>query len=157
MNQLLGQDARNTTSPVSRALKSGHYGPKTNDEAIRCGSLSRGRLILEVVLVCRSITSSGSDGRIVLSACLPGSIPHLLGHCFGASATPGGTASFCFPDSSPRTGLGPSPECTTWHLGVAPTRMASPRCDPSRSGIQNRRHDHVSEQSDSYGLPRQRC
>ena len=61
MNQLLGQDAMNRTSPVSRALKSGHYGPKANDEAIRCGSLSRGRLNLEVVLVCRSITSSGSE------------------------------------------------------------------------------------------------
>lgn len=39
--------------------------------------------------------------------CLPSSIPHLLGHCFGANATPGGTAPFCFPDSSPRASLGP--------------------------------------------------
>jgi len=31
----------------------------------------------------------------------------LLGHCFGAIATPGGTAPFCFPDSSPRASLGP--------------------------------------------------
>ena len=36
----------------------------------------------------------------------------LLGHCFGAYATPGGTAPFCFPDSSPRASLGP---CSRMH------------------------------------------
>jgi hypothetical protein len=36
----------------------------------------------------------------------------LLGHCFGAIATPGGTAPFCFPDSSPRASLGP---CSRMH------------------------------------------
>lgn len=36
----------------------------------------------------------------------------LPGHCFGAFATPGGTAPFCFPDSSPRAGLGP---CSRMH------------------------------------------
>jgi hypothetical protein len=61
MNQLLGLDATNTTSPISRAFESGHYGPKMHDGAMRCGSLSRGRLILEVALVCRAVTSSGSE------------------------------------------------------------------------------------------------
>jgi hypothetical protein len=36
----------------------------------------------------------------------------LLGHCFGAYATPGGTAPFCFLDSSPRASLGP---CSRMH------------------------------------------
>ena len=45
--------------------------------------------------------------RIVLMSVSPVPFRLLLGHCFGAIATPGGTAPFCFPDSSPRANLGP--------------------------------------------------
>jgi hypothetical protein len=45
--------------------------------------------------------------RVVLMCVSPVPFRLLLGYCFGAVATPGGTAPFCFPDSSPRASLGP--------------------------------------------------
>ena len=55
------------------------------------------------------------------------------GSRFGAKPAPCGTASFCFPGSSPnkfvnaaksaaQTSSGPRQECTPWHLGAGPTR-----------------------------------
>jgi hypothetical protein len=61
MNQLLGQDAMNTTSPVLWSLGAGRCGPKTHDGSCGCGSLSKGPMVQEVALVCRAMTSSGSE------------------------------------------------------------------------------------------------
>jgi hypothetical protein len=49
---------------------------------------------------------------VVLMCISPVPFRLLLGHCFGAIATPGGTAPLCFPDSSPRASLGP---CSRMH------------------------------------------
>ena len=42
-------------------------------------------------------------------------------------------------------------------LGSRTHSLGSARCDPSRSGISKRRHNHVPEQSNPHGLPRRRC
>ena len=42
-------------------------------------------------------------------------------------------------------------------LGSRTHSLGFARCDPSRSGIQKRRHNHVPEQSNPHGLPRRRC
>ena len=62
---------------------------------------------------------------------------HIRRHC--------GTSPLCFPDSSPKTSLGPSPECAAWHLGAGLLAQASPMGDPANPGIQTRRLHHVSE------------
>jgi hypothetical protein len=59
MNQLLGQDAMNTTLPVPYLGQATTDGRRTMEDA-RCGSLSKGPMVQEVALVCRSMTSSGS-------------------------------------------------------------------------------------------------
>jgi hypothetical protein len=61
MNQLLGQDAMNTTLPVP-CLGQATTDRKRAMEAARCGSLSKGPVVQKVALVCRSMTSSGSGG-----------------------------------------------------------------------------------------------
>jgi hypothetical protein len=97
----------NENSPLQRALECGRAEQKTGDSECEIR-----------LFVRRSSGSSGSelpaDGiagkwrdRIVLMGVSPVQSRFLLGHCFGANATPGGTAPLCFPDSSPRAGLGP--------------------------------------------------
>jgi hypothetical protein len=108
MNQLLGHDVARGPSHLSCAIEPGYADRKTRDGRLRCGSLSCGQLAREVDLVCQSLASAEAGQRVVLMDVSPSPFRLLLGHCFGANATPGGAAPFCFPDSSPRTSLGPS-------------------------------------------------
>jgi hypothetical protein len=60
MNQLVGQDVADRTSTFPCVVEREHAEAKRAMEAAKCGSLSRGLLVREVALVCRSMTSSGS-------------------------------------------------------------------------------------------------
>ena len=64
---------------------------------------------------------------------------------------------FCFFWTPPRSwsALGsPLQKKHPWHLGVGPTRLASPGVTRARSGIQKRRHIMYPEQSNPHGLHR---
>jgi hypothetical protein len=94
MESLLGHGGSNGISPMLCALERGHA--ELQDERMRARdaalcSAVRPREMW--IWFCRSLhgwhrQEAGSLHRS--DASLPGSIPHLLGHCFGAFATPGG-------------------------------------------------------------------
>jgi hypothetical protein len=114
----------------------------------RCGSLSRRQVMRNVDLVCRSLGlwhRQEAESLLGSDASLSSSIPHLLGHCFGAFATPGGKLALLLRFHHPVTqqsrawdpgfhrpsGYGfhlrwTLRKCRASALGVAPTRIASP-------------------------------
>jgi hypothetical protein len=99
----------------------------------RCGSLSHGLAARSVDLVCRSLDRwhhQEAEGLLGSDASLSSSIPHLLGHCFGAIATPCGKLALLLRLRRPM-GYGfhlrwTLRKCRASALGVAPTRIASP-------------------------------
>jgi len=113
MANLLGRDVGNGLSDPVRSLNAGQPARQTNGDP-RCE-------VRRFVLRSGDGYESGSPvngialkhgERAVLMRVSPDLFRLLLGHCFGASATPGGAAPFCFPDSSPRASLGP---CSRMH------------------------------------------
>jgi hypothetical protein len=107
INSFLGRSVRNEISRLVCAPKCGFAKQKTADcncemRAFAPKSGGRDGSGLPVNGIARKQVD-----RIVLMSVSPVPFRLLLGHCFGAIATPGGTAPFCFPDSSPRASLGP--------------------------------------------------
>jgi hypothetical protein len=134
MTSLLGHGGTNGTSPLLCALERGHA--ELQDERIRARDAALSPEVRQReawIWFCRSLdiwhrheaeSLHGSD------ASLPRSIPHLLGHCFGAIATPCGKLALLLRLRRP-TGYGfhlrwTLRKCRVSALGVAPTRIASP-------------------------------
>ena len=91
MNRLLGHDVANGNSPILCALERGHAELQDARTRVRDAVLcpEAGRRGTQIWIACEWHRQEAQ--RLHRSdASLPGSIPHLPGHCFGAFATPGG-------------------------------------------------------------------
>ena len=112
MIDLFRQDSEVGLSMTPWAIECGQ--PEPRRRAIRptkgrtfAGGLARGG-----ELDCQATASSEAHGRAVLQAVSSGHSVSCSVTASGLFATPGGTAPFCFLDSSPRASLGP---CSRMH------------------------------------------
>jgi hypothetical protein len=95
MTSLLGHGEANGISPLLCALERGRAELQDERMRVRDAALcwvprSGGEECGSGLPVIARMASPGSGSLHRSDASLPGSIPHLLGHCFGAFATPGG-------------------------------------------------------------------
>ena len=94
MESLLGHGGTKGTSPLLCALERGHA--ELQDERIRARDAALSPEVRQReawIWFCRSLDiwhRHEAESLLGSDASLSSSIPHLLGHCFGAYATPGG-------------------------------------------------------------------
>ena len=148
MTSLLGHGGTNGTSPLLCALERGHA--ELQDERMRGRDAALSPEVRQrerCIWFCRSLDRwhrQEAESLHRSEASLLGSIPHLLGHCFGAYATPGGKLALllCYhPTTQQSRAWDPGfhrpsgygfhlrwtlRKCRASALGVAPTRIASP-------------------------------
>jgi len=125
MQSLLGHGVANEITPLLRALERDHTEWKTRDAMCEMRLFVPRSDSEKVDLVCRGMASPGSGDCIVLEACLP--VPFLTSSvtASGPLRRPAALRRSAFRTPLPEQVWAPAPECTTWHLGVAPTRIAS--------------------------------
>ena len=125
MQCLLGHGEANEIPPMLCAHEHVRAERKTYDAGREMRPLVQRSGARSMDLICRGMASPGSVESVVLEACLVS--PFLTGSvtASGPMRRPAARRRSAFRTPLPEQVWAPAPECTAWHLGVAPTRIAS--------------------------------
>jgi single-strand DNA-binding protein len=125
MQSLLGHGEANGITPLLCAFERDYAEWKTGDAVCEMRLFVPRSDGEKVDLVCRGMALPGSGSSVVLEVCLP--VPFLTSSvtASGLMRRPAALRRSAFRTPLPEQVWAPAPECTAWHLGVAPTRIAS--------------------------------